>query len=167
MTPQEDELLKNAKNMVDMLEDDKQHDPREVYIIINKIIKILGPSYSLIPVDMKKALGVAYATSIGEPEPVLKAGFTRSALGILRGTVVLAHGPKKQLNDIDAYIFAIDREMRRVDECGEDAMTATLWSLANRANDYLGLMIFNGYGEINSRGFNFTRKEEIKGDVPK
>lgn len=163
----EEELIIQAESLITLLKDEKQHGPKDIYIIINKIIKMLGPSYSSIPTDLKKTLGVAYATSLAENEIGAKAAYTRSALSLLRGAVKIAHGPQAQLNIIDSYIFSMEKEMKHIEECGEDAMLDKLWAKTNRANDYLTLMIFNGYGEINSKGFNFTRKEKVEGDVVK
>ena len=155
------ELLKCAHELVELLESDKPKSIPNIYAIINKMIGIVGPSYSNIPSDMKKGLGVAYASSIGETEIGAKAAYTRSALSLLRGAVKIAHGPKSQLTTIDNYIYIMEQEMQTIEQQGEEAMLDKLWAKTNRTIDYLTLMIFNGYGELNSKGFNF-KKEDSK-----
>jgi hypothetical protein len=158
------ELLKCAHELVALLESEKTKSVSDVYSIINKIIKIIGPSYANIPTDMKRGLGVAYASALGETEIGAKAAYTRSALSLLRGAVKIARGPKSQLNTIDNYIYTMEQEMKNIEEQGEEAMLDKLWAKTNRTIDYITLMSFNGYGELNSKGFNFTKddKERLK-----
>jgi hypothetical protein len=154
------ELLKCAHELVELLESDKTKSIPEVYTIINKMIRIIGPSYANIPADMKKGLGVAYASSIGETEIGAKAAYTRSALSLLRGAVKIAHGPQSQLSTIDNYIYIMEQEMQSIEQQGEEAMLDKLWSKTNRTLDYITLMIFNGYGELNSKGFSFKKEDK-------
>ena len=55
----------------------------------------------------------------------------------------------------------IPEEIKNVETGGEEARLDGLWLKTNRAIDYITLVIFrHGYAEINSKGFNFTKKEE-------
>ena len=158
-TKQEKELLKYARDLVDLLEDDKDHEVKEIYAIMGKISKILGPSSNLIPQDLKKGLGVAYACALSETDTPSKAAYTRSALSLLRSCISIAHGPKKQIINTDYYIGLIGEEIKNVETGGEEARLDGLWLKTNRAIDYITLLIFtNGYGEINSKGFSFTKE---------
>ena len=160
-TKKELELIKNARELLTLLEDDKKHSANEIYFVLSKISKVLGPSINLIPTDMKKLLGVAYACAYTETEIDAKASYTRSALSALRAAILISHGPQKQINDTDYYIKIIGEEMKRIGVAGEEATLDNLWIITNRAIDYITLVIFrHGYAEINSKGFNFTKKEE-------
>ena len=156
----EEELIKYARDLVTLLEDDKQHSPNEIYIIIQKITKVLGPSINLIPTDLKKGLGVAYACALAETDTATKAAYTRSSLSLLRSCISISHGPREQIKNTDFYINIMGEEIKKVELAGDEAMLDGLWLKTNRAIDYITLQIFtNGYGEINSKGFNFTKSD--------
>jgi hypothetical protein len=156
---QEEDLIFLSKKLVSLLEDEKDHEVKDVYMIIDKMVKILGPSYSSIPQDLKKALGVAFASALAETSIPERASYTRTALSLLRGAIKLARGPKSQIDKVDSYIYLLEREIKTIEQHGEEAMLDELWKKTNRADDYLTLMVFNGYGEINQKGFSFERKE--------
>jgi len=163
----EQEMYTQAELLLTLLKDEKQHGVKDFYIIINKMIKILGPSYTHIPPDLKKGLGVAYASSLAETEIISKTAYTRSALSLLRAAVKIAHGPKSQLDTIDGYIKMLENEIKTCETCGDEATLDRLWTLTNRAGDYLSLLVFSGYGEIQERGFSFRRKEIVDGGTQK
>lgn len=158
MTKEQD-LLIQAESLITLLKDERQYEIRDAYIIVNKMIKILGPTYNNIPSDLKKGLGVAYASSLAETEIISKTAYTRSALSLLRAAVKIAHGPKSQLDTIDGYIKMLENEIKTCETSGDEATLDRLWKLTNRAGDYLSLLVFSGYGEIQSKGFSFTRKD--------
>lgn len=153
------ELLTQSESLVSLFKDGKQYEIKEVYSIINKIIKILGPSYNNIPSDLKKGLGVAYASSLAETEIISKTAYTRSALSLLRAAIKIAHGPKSQLDQVDNYIQILEKEIKVCETGGDEATLDNLWRYTNRVGDYLSLLVFSGYGEIQEKGFSFRRKE--------
>ena len=154
------ELIENARELTRLLEDEKPHSVNEIYPIINKILKLLGPSTGLIPQDLKKGLGVAYACALAESDTATKAAYTRSALSLLRSCISISHGPVKQIVNTDFYIKMMGNEIQKVELARDEAMLDGLWLITYRAIDYITLQIFtNGYGEINSKGFNFTKSD--------
>jgi hypothetical protein len=161
MSTTEQEIYTQAELLLSLLKDEKQHDVKDIYVIINKMTKILGPSYTHIPSDLKKGLGVAYASSLAETEIITKTAYTRSALSLLRAAVKIAHGPKSQLDAIDSYIQMLEKEIKICETSGDEATLDRLWTLTNRAGDYLSLLVFSGYGEIQNRGFSFTKKDSM------
>lgn len=167
MTKEQD-LLIQAESLITLLKDERQYELRDAIIIINKMAKILGPTYNNIPSDLKKGLGVAYASSLAETEIISKTAYTRSALSLLRAAVKIARGPKSQLDMIDRYIQMLENEIKICETSGNEATLDGLWKLTNRAGDYLSLLVFSGYGEIQGKGFSFTRKETtIEGGTQK
>ncbi|MFA5715215.1 MAG: hypothetical protein WC998_05720 [Candidatus Paceibacterota bacterium] len=160
----EQELLTHAELLITLLKNEKQSDSREFNIIINKMAKILGPTYNNIPSDLKKGLGVAYASSLAETEIISKTAYTRSSLSLLRAAVKIAHGPTSQLEMIDKYIQMLEKEIKLCETSGDEATLDGLWKLTNRVGDYLSLLVFSGYGEIQGRGFSFTRRDPTTSD---
>ena len=157
MENKEEEIIKYAEELLALLKDEKEHSTIEVYLIVNKITGILGPEYALIPKDLKSSLGIAWAETIDEPNTYARAVRTRSTFSILRAAVKIAHGPKKQILQIDAYIKSIDDEIKKCEDQGEDAKLDELWKVTNNAIDYITLLAFNGYGQIKGDGFKFSR----------
>lgn len=167
MTKKE-ELLQYAKNLVELLEK-KDEDIKEIYITINKISStMIGVCPSLIPSDLKKGLGVSYASAIAETDIWPKSSYTRTALSHLRTAILLARGSKKQLETTDYYIELIGNEMKKIERSEEEPKMDGLWLIVNRSLDFITLMIFtHKYGEINQKGsfFGHNTKEEVKKEV--
>jgi hypothetical protein len=157
MIRQREELLKLAKNLVLLLEGESENNTKDVYETINKISAVaIGICPSLIPADLKRGLGVSYATAMAETDIGVKATYTRGALSHLRTAIILAHGSKKQLDATDYYINQIGLEIRKMEMSEEEPRTDGLWLILNRSIDYLTLMIFtHKYGEINQKGSFF------------
>ena len=157
MIRQREELLKLAKNLVELLEKEPQEDSKNIYDVINKIASTaIGVCPALIPSDLKKGLGISYASAIAETDIGIKAKYTRGALSHLRTAIILAHGSKKQLEATDYYIKKIGAEIQKIETCEEEPKTDGLWLVINRCIDYLTLMIFtHKYGEINQKGSFF------------
>jgi hypothetical protein len=166
MIKQREELLTYAKKLVELLENEQPEDIKNIYNTINKIASVaLGVCPSLIPSDLKRGLGVSYASAIAETDIGIKATYTRGALSHLRTAIILAHGSKKQLEATDYYIREIGAEIRKIEMSEEEPRTDGLWLVINRCIDYLTLMIFtHKYGEINQKGSFFghgTKGENI------
>lgn len=152
-----EEIIKYAEELIAAMKNEKECNVAEIYSIINKIALTIGPEFSLIPKDLKSSLGIAWAETIDEPNTYARAVRTRSTFSILRAAVKIAHGPKKQILQIDAYIKGIDDEIKKCEDQGEDAKLDELWKVTNNAIDYITLLAFNGYGQIKGDGFKFSR----------
>jgi hypothetical protein len=76
--------------------------------------------------------------------------------------VVISRGPKEQRDHIDGYITDIEKEFVSCEHMGDEANLAELWKKINRAIDYMTFLLFNNsYGEIQSKGFQYTKKEPM------
>jgi len=160
MTTKEQDILKLAQDLVIMLEDTTPHPTIEAQMIINKMAKLLGPNTSAIPTDLKKIVGISYSSALVETEISSKLSYTRSSLALLRTAVVISRGPKEQRDKIDGYIVEIEKEFAECERMGDEANLAELWKKINRAIDYMTFLLFNNsYGEIQSKGFQYTKKE--------
>jgi hypothetical protein len=159
-SPKEMELLKYAQELLKTVEGEGGYSNTKIFILINKIIKLVGPSFGNVPPDLRKALGVTYVTAAAETDIGAKSSYTRSALSLARAAVKIANGPKSQIDSIDNYIYKMEKEIAIVEEMGEEATFGTLWATTNRALDYVSMLAFSGYGELNSKGFSFSKKED-------
>jgi hypothetical protein len=156
------EILELAKELVTLLEDIDSHSISEIQIIVNKIVKLLGVNTNAIPSDLKKIIGISYSSALVETEISSKLSYTRSSLALLRSAVVISRGPTEQRDTIDAYIAEIEKEFANCERMGDEANFSELWKKINRSIDYMTFLLFNnGYGEIQSKGFQYTKKEPV------
>ena len=155
-----DELTKYSEELVLLLKSEKEPTKSQIYIIINKMINILGADYSLIKQEYKKHLGAAWIESASEMTPYTKATATRNALGMLRGLVISAHGSRKQIESINKYIQEIDKGFEFLVTQDQDAAEIELLRRSQRACDFIYQLMISGYGEVKGEGFNYKRTIE-------
>lgn len=157
MSDKETELLKLSEELVAIQKDGKEHSYREFFEILNKIKTTIDPNFMAIPTDLKKSIGMATVTAVASPDPESRVDIVRSGLSLLRTAIILAGGPEKRdnLKKILDHENAISAELKKIAPDPE-AQRVTLYDIVWRATNYLVLMSFSGYGEINSAGFNWT-----------
>ena len=161
MNEERQQILERTIKLLELLEKEDSKDI-DIKKAIENITKIFSPDYERIPIDLRKALGIAYGTALSESDLPTCAHYTRKTLAILRTAIKRARGPQRQIEDVEKLAQMIDSEISFC-ERSETPVFDRLWKVTNQALGYISDRVFEGYGAFTSTGFGFT-KQEFKGD---